>query len=125
MQQFEGLDPQKITEISIEQLVEAYTKATTLREEIEATMSVVKDEIMARLDAENVKGKVVNDYTVSKATRVSFRTSLEWAEQAGAVKKTVDAAKLKALYDSGVEVPDTQVTSYLVVRPVPQKGDAA
>ena len=104
------------------ELLQQYLKYQQLQEELEAAMSVIKDEMITRLDAENVKGKVVGDYQVTKVTRVNFRPTLDQARELAATKtvEQIDTQALKRLYDQGAEIPNTSVTTFVMVKPVEQ-----
>jgi hypothetical protein len=122
-QKIADIKPETLAGLPIEKLIEYYSFGQIQMEEIQAAMAAVKDEVVMRLDAEGVKGKVVGDHTVTKATRVVFRTTLEEAKELGAVKEAVDTVALKRLYDSGAPVPNTSITTYLLVKALEQKGD--
>ncbi len=107
-----------VQEKTMEELVEHYAQAIQMKEDLEAAISVVKDEILLRLDAEGVKGKIVNEYSVTKVTKTLFKTTLEEATELGAIKFSVDTVKLKKMYEAGAPVPNVVETSYLLIKPV-------
>lgn len=111
------------TEMTWQQLLDMREKANIAKEEIEAGLSVVNEELLERLKKEKINGKVVGNWGISKATRYSFETTLEEAEALGAVKQTVDQAKLKKLISSGIKIPGTKVSEYVMVRQVEKKMD--
>jgi hypothetical protein len=119
------LNEQNIQELSVEALLEAYLKAAQLLEDTEASLSVIKDEMALRLDAEGVEGKIVSDYTLTKVKRLLFRPTLEQARELAATKtvEQVDTQALKRLHDQGVEIPNTTTTVYVMVKPL-EKGGA-
>jgi hypothetical protein len=94
-------------------------------EELQASISVIKDEMIVRLDAEGTKGKVVGEYAVTKVTRVNFRPTLEQARELAATKtvESVDTQALKRLHDQGVEIPNTTTTSFVMVKPLEKKAE--
>ncbi len=98
---------EQIPLLDMSELLQRYLEGQHLIEELEAAMSVIKDEMITRLDAENVKGKVVGDYQVTKVTRVNFRPTLEEARELAATKtvEQIDTQALKRLYDGGAEIP--------------------
>lgn len=109
---------QQIIEAGFDQLLDSYLKAMHQQEELDAAISVIKDEMILRLDAEHVKGKVVADYSISKVTRLNFKPSLEQARELAATKtvESIDTQALKRLHDSGVQIPNTTTTTFVMVR---------
>lgn len=59
---------------------------------------------------------------MTKATRVSFQTSLRQALELGVVKQAVDPDVLKRLYGAGAEVPGLSITHYVLVKAL-SKGE--
>lgn len=114
-----------LSEYTWEQLLEYREKFVTQQEEIEAGLDVLKKEMLIRLQEENVNGKVVGNYAITKATRVSFKTPIDEAEALGAIKKTVDTAALKKLYNDGIQISGVEKTEYVTVREVEKKNDSA
>ena len=119
------IEPEKINVLSEESLMEAHEKAIYLMEEIEATVLAIREELKARLEAEGVKGKVIGNYSVTKANRISFKTTIDQARELGAIvtKESIDTKVLRSLYDSGVEVEGAEQTSYLLIKPVEKGGE--
>lgn len=115
----------QIIEQGFDQLLDSYLKALQQQEELEAAISVIKDEMITRLDAEKVKGKVVGGYSVTKVTRVNFRPTIEQARELAATKivESLDTAALKRLHDEGVEIPNTSVTTFVSVKPLEKKAN--
>lgn len=109
-------------EMTYEQLLEARDQANHRIEELKSAVQIVNEEIMQRLAAENITGKVVGNWGISKATRFSFDTSIEEAEALGAVKQVVDQTELKSLLKKGVAVPGVRKSEYIIVREV-EKAD--
>lgn len=87
-------------------------------EETEAELKVLSEELLRRLNDEKLNGMVVNDYSISKAVRYSFKTPLDWCILHGAVKQAPDSKILKKLLLSGVEVPDANKTEYVLVKQI-------
>lgn len=110
------MKPEELLTLSKEELISKLEELNIANEDIMASMVMIRSEIMARLDEENKDGELIGDYSVSKTKRVTFKTSVEQAEELGAVKKAVDSTKLKKLYDKGIEVPGTNVTVFLSIR---------
>lgn len=116
---------QDFTKITDEQLLDKYLKGQYAIEELEASLSVIKDELSSRLDAEHLKGKVIGNYAVSKVSRTNFRPTLEQAKELAATKmvETVDTAALKRLFDQGVPIPNTTTATYVMVKPLEKKAE--
>ncbi|MDQ3099532.1 MAG: hypothetical protein M3Q44_07360 [bacterium] len=112
-----------LIEMSMEELVEYYVRFQHMKDDVESAMTIAKEELLSRLDDENIRGKVVNGYGVTKATRVSFKTSLKQALELGAVKQAVDTDVLKRLHEAGAEVPGLSITHYVLVKAL-SKGEA-
>lgn len=117
------MSPEELLTLSKEELVGKLDKLNIDNEQIMAEMVMIRSEILARFEEEKKDGEIVGEYSLTKSKRVTFRTSLEQAEELGATKKAVDTAKLKTLYNKGVEVPGTQETIYLSVRRLQQKDE--
>lgn len=107
----------------LEGLLEQREKLVHMRDEIDASLKVISEELVIYLDEQKLKGTIIGDWTVSKATRLSFKTPLDWASQHGATKLAVDNSKLKALYQKGVEVPEVNITNYVLIKQV-DKSDS-
>lgn len=112
------MNPEDLQNFSKEELINKLDELNIANEDLMASMVMIRTEIMARLDDEKKDGELIGDYSVSKTKRVTFKTSVEQAEELGAVKKAVDTTKLKKLYDKGVEVPGTNITVYLSIRKI-------
>ena len=85
-----------------------------------ASMVMIRTEILARLEEEKIDGCLVGEYSVTKATRINFKTTLEQAGELGAVKQAVDTEALRKLHNKGIKVPGTSITIYLSVRRISQ-----
>ena len=104
-----------------EELINKLEELNIANEDLMASMVMIREEVMARLDEEKKDGEIIGDFSVTKTKRVTFKTSIEQAEELGAVKKAVDTTKLKKLYDKGIKIPETNVTIYLSVRKLNQE----
>ena len=110
------MEPQQISTSTNEELVSFYEELLAEQENVEAGISVIKDELLERLKKDKVDAKIINDYVVSAATRISFKPPLEWAKERGAVKTALDSNALKKLYNKEVDVPNTTFTHYIMIR---------
>ena len=107
-----------ITKLELTELLDKKMELGHQLEEVQAGLKVISDEILSRLDAEKLSGMVVNDYSISKATRYSFKTPLEWCVLHGAVKQAPDSKILKEILLSGVDVPESNKTEYVLVKQI-------
>ena len=104
--------------ISWEDLLELREKVMMQKEELEATVKVLSEEFLHRLAEEKLSGKVVGNYSISKAVRYGFETTLEQATELGATKTVVDPTALKKLMQKGIIIPGVKKTEYCMVRTV-------
>ena len=117
------MHPEDVLNFSKEKLINKLEELNIANEDTMASMVMIRTEIMARLDEEKKDGELIGDYSVSKSKRVTFKTSIEQAEELGAIKKAVDTTKLKKLHDKGVEIPGTNITVFLSVRKLNQNDN--
>lgn len=108
---------QALTEVSYEELLTKRERLSHTKEEIEAALSEISFILLDRLNEEKVHGKIIGEWSLSKATRYSFTTPLDKAKEIGAIKETIDQTKLKAAFQKGI-IPESEVkrTEYLLVR---------
>lgn len=110
------MKPEKISTASNEELVSFYEQLLGAQEDAENGISVVKDELLDRLKKDKVDAKIIKEYVVSAAARINFNPPLEWAKERGAVKLGLDHAALKELYNKEIDVPNTTITHYIMIR---------
>lgn len=105
------IESTNLSELSWEELMEFRAKIIQEQENLEAAVSVIKDEMVARLEEEGMDGKIVGDKTIS--IRTSYTTDKETARELGAIKtvtsERIDVAMIKALYFKKVEIPNLQI----------------
>ncbi len=103
-----------LEEMTKEQLVQLYADACVEEEEIVATKTVLREEILRRLKGD---GEVIGDYSVTRAKRYSFTATVEQAREFGAVKEAVDQTALKKLYLKGAKIPgEVKITEYPIIK---------
>lgn len=109
-------------EMSKDELIELYKSLNNIVEEFEKNMQAIKTELASRM---TTNSEVIGNFSVTKATRVSFKTKLEEAKELGAVivEESVDTKKLKTLYEAGVTIPGVQETEYLTIKNIEKKGE--
>jgi regulator of replication initiation timing len=101
---------------SKEALIERLEVLNAEEEQIMAEIVMIREELLDRLTEENKDGELIGEYSVTRAKRITFKTSVEEARQLGAIKTAVDTDVLRKLYNKGVEVPGAIETYYLSVR---------
>lgn len=110
-------------EMTTEEILEEREKADLMIEQLEAAKSVFNSELLDRLNTEKVDGMVVGEKSITKVKRYSFKTPLSYAEEMGAVKTVVDTEKLKSLVLKGIDVPEVNVTEYILVKTIKREDD--
>lgn len=111
-------NPADIEKLSLEQLAEYYVNAAVIVEENTAAKKVIGQEIIDRLKAEKMNGRVIGRYAVSIVTKEICNTTVEEAEPFGAVlvEKKVDTARLRQLKKAGAPVPGFNVRDEIRVK---------
>ena len=115
------MQPEDLLTLSKEKLIEKLEEFNIKNEEVMANMVMIREELLHRLEEEKKDGERIGEYAVTKAKRVSFKTTLEEAKELGAIKEAVNTDTLKRLYNKGIEVPGVSVTTYLSVRRLKQE----
>lgn len=114
------MNPEDLQKLSKEKLIEKLDEFNIEEEQIMASMVMIRTEILARLDEEKKDGELIGEFSVTKAKRISFKTTLDQAKELGAIKEAVDTSALRKLHNKGIKVPGTQITIYLSVRRLSQ-----
>lgn len=117
------MNPEDLLELSKEKLIEKLEALNIREEETMASMVMIREELLHRLTEEKKDGELIGEYSVTKAKRVTFKTSLEEAEPLGAIKKAVDTDALRKLFNKGIKIPGVQETIYLSVRRLSQEEE--
>lgn len=113
------IDTTNIEKLTKEELVEAYTDASTQEEQIVAEKVMLREEILRRLEGD---GEVIGNYSVTRAKRYSFTATVEEAKELGAVKEAVDQMVLKKLYLKGAKIPgEVKITEYPLIKNIAQE----
>lgn len=107
-----------VSKMSWENLLARREAVIQVLENLEAEKQILSDEFLARLQEEKISGKVIGNWSISKATRYGFDTTLEQAQELGAVKTVVDQMALKKLFQKGIDIPGAKKTEYCMVREV-------
>lgn len=109
-----------ISELTWDQLLTRREAVITLQEELEAELSVIKDEIVSRLDEEKINGKIVGDKNIS--VRTVYSTDKETAKELGAItvstSERVNTTIIKELFQKGIEIKNLQITKTPLVTEV-------
>lgn len=108
------------SEMTMEQLVEAYNKANGIIEEQQAAKDMIRDYILEQLEMQKVTGvKTKNGYLVSKSAFPSFTgVMLSTARELGATKteEVIDTGKLKKLNEKGVSIKGSKNIMRLTIK---------
>lgn len=105
-----------VAKMSYEELLDKRDNANHIIDDAKSTLTVVNEEILRRLKEEELQGKVVDDWAVSRVTRFSYKNvSLETADALGCTKQAIDSVKLRKLYSSGVDVDGVGEYEYIRV----------
>ena len=115
------MNPEDLIKLSKEKLIDKLQEFNLQEEQVMASMVMIRTEILARLEEEKIDGCLVGEYSVTKAKRVSFKTSLEEAQNYGAIKSVIDTDILRKLYNKGVKIPGVNIVYYLSVRRLSQE----
>lgn len=135
-----NIDPTAIATMSKEDLVSAHERAANAVEELTAMQKVIRDELFLKID---MNGEIINDMQVSKAERINVTTTVEQAEEFGAVleeidaekipldaarelgatKMSVDQAMIRKLVRKGTEIPGIAKVGYIIIKPVVKSTD--
>ena len=118
-----NMQPEDLLTLSKEKLIEKLDEFNVANEETMACLVMIREELLNRLEEEKKDGERIGEYSVTKAKRISFKTSFEEAKDLGAVKEAVDTGKLRVLHNKGVKVPGTSITVYLSVRRLSQSEE--
>lgn len=114
---------------SNEELVARMDQISDLKEELDAELSVIKDELMDRLEKEGRDSFLVNGRSISKVIRkVWSGVSIETAQLYGAVKEEIktfiDTKVLDAVASKGIKIEGMVETVYLNVRTIKKPANA-
>lgn len=107
------IDPNEITKMNLEQLVEAYTNASEEEEQIVAEKVMLREAILPLIPSD---GTVVGDYTVSRMKKGMLRMPTKTAEKKAAMEslKEIGCVKVveqpdhkaaEALFEKGIKLP--------------------
>ena len=117
------VEEKPLSELTWDELLVKREALLQFIENLEAAKAALSEEFMARLQQEKISGKVVGNWSISKATRITFKLTVDQAREFGAVKESVDQTVLKNAYFNGAQVPGMQKTEYPIVREVEKKNE--
>jgi len=115
------MQPEDLLKLSKESLIQELETYNILNEDNMTCMVMIREELLHRLEEEKKDGELIGEYSVTKASRINFKTTLEQAKEFGAVKEAVDTTALRRLHQKGIKVPGTEITVYLSVRRLNQE----
>lgn len=114
------MNPEDLAKAKKEALIESLQDRNIVYEQIMAEMVMIREELLHRLKKAKKDGELIGEYSVTKAKRVTFKTTIEEAEPLGAIKQAVDSTVLRKLYNKGIKIPGVKETIYLSVRRLSQ-----
>lgn len=116
------MKPEDLLKLSKKKLVNKLQALNFEYDEKFTEMVMIREELLTRLKEEKKDGELVGEFSIKRATRVNFKTTLEQAMELGAVVQTekVDTKALRKIHDSGVKVPGVEIKVYLSVRRISQ-----
>jgi hypothetical protein len=119
-----------ITELSLEKIITRREMINHILEQYEAERKVLNDEIVIRLQAEKIQGKILNDHTISIGRRFSVVMPKKKEEKEkvmvglralGLVEtvEKVNSDLIKNAHENGVDLPcEVSETFYPIVREI-------
>jgi len=117
------MQPNQLLKLSKQKLIDKLQEYNLIYDEAMEVLVMIRSELMARLDEQNITGELIGEYEVAKRTRVNIKTPVEVARELGCTKQeeVLDKPKLTTLYKSGVKVPEITESTYLSVRRIKQE----
>lgn len=132
--------PEELSLLTKEQLVDLHERSKQFSEELAAMQSEIREILFEKID---LNGEIILDMQVTKAERLTVKTTVEEAEnfgavieeidpekipldaarQMGAVKKVVDAAMVRKMFKKGAKIPGIEKTGYIIIKPVNKTTD--
>lgn len=101
----------------LEAKLKQYREISEEMKVLEAKKKALSQEVLAVMP-EGMKQLKTPGFKVIKQQRLSFKTTVEEAGKFSAVKTdiVIDKAKLKALYESGQEVPGVSCSEFVLIK---------
>lgn len=119
--------PSILPELNKEELVSVFIQATERLSEISALEKEIREMLKEKI---SLDGEIISDMAITHTQRFSFKTTIEEAQQFGAVTQEVDAEKipydyaarigavksvintdlLKKLYKKGATIPGIEIS---------------
>lgn len=109
------LDPNEVQNMETLELLKTKEMLESVIETAETDILGIKNEIMERLKAKNLKSDKVDKWLLTRYTETRFKTTLEEARELGAVKteEKVDTNILKRILKAGATIPGTMESERL------------
>jgi len=114
------MNPEDLLKWSKKKLVGELDRLNFVYDDTMRDLVMIRKEILARLEEEKKDGELINDISLRKNTRITFKTTLEQAKVFGATKEAVDTSVLRKLHLKGVKIPGVNISTYLSVRRISQ-----
>lgn len=114
------IEPEMITQVTKEQLVEARAQASVAFDELQAEITAIDEELKIKMDQDE---EVIGDYWVKRAKRTVFDISIEKAREYGATeikvteKESINTKLLHKLVKEGTDIPQ-KTTVRIEVKPM-------
>ena len=104
---------------TIEELVDSYNTAKGSIEDLEASVTVLRDELLDRLRIMKMDGiKTKTGYFVKKVVSTSFSgVEMSVAKELGATmtKEVADVGMLRKLHDKGIKITGSKTIAYIKI----------
>lgn len=105
-----------IKDMELPELVEDALRMRQIKEDCDAALAMLNDELKDRLTEMKVTGMRIGENFVSRVTLINVTdVPLSKAKELGAVKTVADSAKLRALYQKGVLKKGVKETVYIKI----------
>jgi hypothetical protein len=114
------MNPDDLHITSNEDLITQLEAFNAVYDELMENMVMIREELLHRLVKAKKDGEIIGKYSVTKSKRFLFKTTLEQAQELGAIKQAVDAGILRTLYDKGIKIPGVEITTYVSIRRLEQ-----
>lgn len=108
-----------IKTMELMQLVKDAVKIRIMKEEADAALSVINDELRDRLVKMKITGMKVDGHFLSTVKRISVTdVAFSKAKELGATKVVADGEKLRKLYQAGIKIRGVRVNTFIQIREV-------
>lgn len=101
----------------LEQLLERFVETKQAIAQLEASLQDLQAQILQRYEEGGLKEKIVGDCRYLRVERAFWKTPLEEARKLNATEmvEQLNRARLKLLYEQGVEIPGRTISAFIRV----------